>query len=137
VRGVDTKLLVRYVTGDHPRQSEVARELFEGTEDAGGRLFLNVVVLCELGWVLGGRQYGFDRRSIAGVLEGILDARVFEIERRDLVRQAVDQYRRGDADLSDLLIGAINRAEGCRETVTLDQRLAGVSGFAPLRIEDP
>ena len=120
MRGIDTNVLVRYLTADDAVQFEAVAALIEGAEDSEERLFVNVVVLCELCWVLRGRRYGYDRTAIAEVIERILAARTFEVERRDLVRRALQGYRRGEADFADCLIGAVNRTEGCVDTVSLD-----------------
>ena len=52
MRGLDTNVLVRYVTQDDPRQAKVANELFSGAAQSGERFLVGVVVLCELVWVL-------------------------------------------------------------------------------------
>ena len=46
--GLDTSLLVRYLVGDDKRQSEAADKLVSN----GDLFFINLIVLCELVWVL-------------------------------------------------------------------------------------
>ena len=130
MRGLDTNILVRFITRDEPAQSETARKLIETTERKGGRLHISTLVLVELVWVLRGGIYGFSRPDVAEVLELVLDSRVFQVQDRDLVRRALAAFRRGPADFSDYLIGEQDRRAGCDETLTFDHRLAEADGFS-------
>ncbi|MCP3963583.1 MAG: type II toxin-antitoxin system VapC family toxin [bacterium] len=132
MRGLDTNVLVRYLTQDDPSQFAEASKLVEETESAGGRLYVNKVVLCELTWVLRGSRYGFDRPVIAEVIERLLEVPVFELEDRDEVAGAVAEYRAGKADFADYLIGQHNLAAGCEDTVTFDTRTGDSEAFEVL-----
>jgi len=123
VIGLDTNVLVRFVTRDHQQQAESAMALFRQAERRGEQIRINAVVLCELVWALGGRSYGFDRHSIAAAVERLLEIPLFEVQERDLVRRTLDSYRRGNGDFADYYIGEQNRAAGCSDTVTFDRRL--------------
>jgi len=122
VRGLDTSVLVRYLTQDDAAQARRANATIAETTDKGDRLTINVIVLCELVWVLRD-AYGFDKGTVITTLERILDTAQFVVEDRDAVRRAVDDYRRGPGDLSDYLIGWRNRQAGCADTVTFDRDL--------------
>jgi predicted nucleic-acid-binding protein len=89
-------------------------------------------VICELCWTLRSRPYEYDRPSIAAVLESMLQARLFEIEHRDLILRSIPEYRRGRADLADYLIRQRNLAAGCSDTVSFDRKVRNVVGFALL-----
>jgi len=130
MRGLDTNILVRYITADDAEQTQKAREIIERAEDAGERLQVNTIVLCELCWTLRGKHYEYDRPSIAAVIELILDTAVFEIQNRDVVQRAMVDYRLGKADFSDYLIGYQNRSVGCEDTVTFDRKLRHHVGFS-------
>ena len=132
MRGVDTNVLVRFVTGDDAKQAKLALDFVEDAERRGESLHIAIPVICELAWVLQGRLYGFDRPAIAAVIERLLEIGVFVVQDRDLVRQAIEDFRDGPADLPDYLIGRQNRRLGCSDTVTFDLRLAGEDGFAAL-----
>lgn len=120
--GLDTNVLVRYLTQDDPRQSRAATACIEKTARTGQRCYINAVVLCELVWVLQG-AYGYDKREIVRVLEKMLSTVEFSIEDRDLSRRALDDYRSGSGDFADYLIGGRNRHAQCDETVTFDRGL--------------
>ena len=50
--GIDTNVLVRYITRDHPEQHAAAKRHLESncTQETPG--YVNVIILCELAWVL-------------------------------------------------------------------------------------
>ena len=129
MRGLDTNVLVRFLTADDPEQAEAALRLVEIAESTGERLHISTIVLAELVWVLLGGRYARTRKEVADALGALLDATVFEIQDRDLVRRAVTAFRAGPADFSDYLIGEHDRRAGCTSTLTFDGRLAGSTGF--------
>ncbi len=126
--GLDTNVLVRYLTQDDPTQTRRANALINGVLDRSDRCAINVVVLCELVWVLGD-AYGLDRATIASTLEQLLDTAEFVIEERDIAYHALSDYRRGPGDFADYVIGRGNRHAGCDETATFDRALRGSDLF--------
>ena len=110
MRGVDTNVLVRLVTGDDPEQSRAARELVEGAEARGERLHIATIVLCELVWELRGKAYGHSRDDVDEVLGRLLETEVFVVEDRDLVLR---RWRR------------TARAMGISQTTSSASRTAG------------
>jgi predicted nucleic-acid-binding protein len=128
IRGLDTNVLVRYLAQDDPVQARKANAVIEGTLAGGGNCYLSTVVLCEIAWVLRG-AYGFDKKTIVRALDRILETAGFRIEDRDLVRQALEEFRRGRGDFADYLLGVRNRDAGCAETVTFDRSLEGSALF--------
>ena len=129
--GLDTNVLVRYLTQDDVAQGRRAGALVADTVAKGDRCFVAGVVLCELVWVLRG-AYGFDKATVVGVLERILATAQFTIEERDLVRRALGDYREGKGDFADYLIGHHGQEAGCRATATFDRRLKGSALFRVL-----
>jgi predicted nucleic-acid-binding protein len=131
LKGFDTNVLVRFLTADDAAQHGRAARRIAELVDAGERARLDVIVLCELVWVLES-GYGFDRAELAGALEAVLDAEPFEVESRELVRHAVARYREGSGGFADHLVGLRNRAAGCDVTLTFDRALHRSSDFAPV-----
>ena len=117
---------------DDPEQSPIARSLLDEAEESGGRFFLSLVALCELSWTLRGRPYSLKRQELSNLIGKLLETRLFEIQERDVVRRALDAYRSGRADFPDDLIGSLNRAAGCSDTVSFDGKLDGAEGFSVL-----
>ena len=132
--GLDTNVLVRYLTQDDPDQTRRANAIVAESVAAGERCFLGAIVLCELTWVLR-EAYGTSKADLVRTLDLILATRQFEIGGKDLVREALDAYRTGRADFADYLIGASHRHDGCEETVTFDRRLRDATGFRLLSRE--
>jgi predicted nucleic-acid-binding protein len=132
MRGLDTNVILRYLTADDPEQEGIASAVFEEASARQERLFVGKVVLCELAWTLRGKPYRIDRGGIATALEKLLAASLFEIQDRDLVRQALGRYREGRADFADYLIGCEAWQAGCETVLTFDGKLRGGSGFSLL-----
>lgn len=123
--GLDTNILVRYLTKDDERQWQQAAAAIEQNPPN----LVTSIVLCELVWVLKGSKYGFHKDAIIKVLEAMLHSPAFEFENRSIVDQALQQYQRGKADFSDYLIGVTSQHAGCTETVSFDAKLDGERGF--------
>ena len=126
--GLDTNVLVRYLTRDDEAQFRVARRLLEGLEASGETAYISVIVLAELAWVLS-ISYGFDRPTLAATLEQLVQTVEFTVEDRELVSQAIAEFAAGKAGFADYLIGVRNRAAGCSATSTFDGALRGSRGF--------
>lgn len=131
MRGLDTNVLVRYLTQDDRAQARRANAFIDGIVAEGRRCHVNVIVLCEVVWVLRG-AYGFDKVTIIRALDRILESAQFSIEDRDLVRRALEEFRRGRGDFADYVIGIWNRQAGCEDTVTFDHSLKKSEFFALL-----
>ena len=126
--GLDTNVLVRYLTEDDPVQSRRAADLITTATTRGERCFVSAIVLCELAWVLRG-AYGVSQSDLVLTLDRMLGTTQFVVGDKDVVRRAVDAYRGGRADFADYVIGALHLAAGCRKTVTFDRRLRGHAAF--------
>ncbi len=122
MKGLDTNILVRYVTRDDPRQAAVAARAINRASEAGETLLIHPVVLCELVWVLES-GYRYRRTEVAAALTLILQTAQFEILDRDVVCRALREYKHGRGDFSDYLLGQANRANGADKTLTFDQAL--------------
>ncbi|MEL7039453.1 MAG: type II toxin-antitoxin system VapC family toxin [Cyanobacteria bacterium J06592_8] len=123
--GLDTNILVRYLTRDDEHQWQQASELIQQNQPC----FIANIVLCELVWVLRGTNYRFQKDEIINVLEAMLHSAAFEFENRSVVDQALQRYKQGKADFSDYLIGATSRQAGCTEIASFDGKLRGEKGF--------
>jgi len=131
MKGLDTNVLVRYVTQDDPAQAEKATKCITSACTADDPCQIDRVVLCELVWVLES-GYEYSRDQIGDFMESLLHTRQFEFESRDAALAALRYYRRGKADFADALIGAANRSTGCETTFTFDRKAAGLETFTLL-----
>jgi predicted nucleic-acid-binding protein len=125
--GLDTNVLVRYLTHDDPAQAAAAMKVMNSLSfDSPG--FLSLIVITELVWVLA-ISYRYQKREIEQVLENLLRSRELVIERADIVSQASRAFRAGRADFADYLIERCGHAAECEFTLTFDQKAATVSGM--------
>jgi predicted nucleic-acid-binding protein len=120
--GLDTNILVRYLTQDDPVQARKATRRIEEGLAGGETFFISGIVLCELVWVLED-VYDYPRRTIAEVLEKVLRTGQFAFEDKELAWQALADYQGGKGDFSDYLIGRTAHQGGCDHTITFDTAL--------------
>jgi predicted nucleic-acid-binding protein len=125
--GLDTNVIVRYLTHDDPIQTPAAVRLIDSftREDPG---YLSLVVIVETIWVLED-AYDFKNDRIAEVLEMLLRSEEILIERNDLVLQALRRVRAEKSDFSDCLIERCAHAAGCTYTATFDRRASARAGM--------
>jgi predicted nucleic-acid-binding protein len=129
--GLDTNVLVRYLTHDDPGQAAAAKKVMNSLSfDSPG--FLSLIVIAELVWVLA-ISYRYQKKEIEQVLENLLRSKELVIERAEIVSQALRAFRAGRADFADYLIERCAHAAECGFTVTFDQRAATAAGMRLLR----
>lgn len=119
--GVDTNVLVRFLTADDPRQHRAARAFFS-ERTLADPAYISAVTLAETLWLLR-RRYGLAPETILDSLSMIIDSDDFVVEGRE----AVESIRAGmgtAAQLTDFVIAHLNRKAGCSRTVTFDRRAA-------------
>jgi predicted nucleic-acid-binding protein len=129
VIGLDTNVLVRFLTLDDARQSPRAAQIIEQQLSADKPGFVSVVVLAELSWVLASR-YGQGRAAIVEVMAGLLRLDCLQLEHRREVAAAVAAAAENNADFADALIGAIAADAGCERTLSFDRRAMRLPGFS-------
>jgi predicted nucleic-acid-binding protein len=86
---VDTNILVRRITNDHPVLSPRAKKFVENAKPAS--LVLDRLIFEELGYVLASR-YGFIKSQIAEIYQSLLNEPVFYVNSRELVSMTVAFY---------------------------------------------
>jgi predicted nucleic-acid-binding protein len=129
--GLDTNVVVRYLTHDDPTQAAAATRMMNSlSPDSPG--FLSLIVIAELVWVLA-ISYRYSKKEIEQVLENLLRSRELVVERADIVSQARRAFSAGRADFADYLVERCARAADCQITITFDQGAATVEGMRLLR----
>lgn len=111
---LDTNVLVRYLTGDHPRQSAQARALVDGSD-----VFVSDTVMLESEWVLRA-VYGYTPAEVCRALRAFAGLARVSVQSPALVAQALDRAERGMDFAVALHLGA---AVACETFVTFDKRL--------------
>lgn len=126
--GLDTNILVRYLTQDDPEQAEKVNREIESCNAQGIPFFIASIVICELVWVLD-TAYDYSREEITSSLDKILRTRQFQFENKALMLFALADYRSGKGDFSDYLVGHIGKQAGCTLTWTFDRGLKNSTLF--------
>jgi predicted nucleic-acid-binding protein len=129
--GLDTNVLVRYLTHDEPAQTAAAMRVMNSLS-LDSPAFLSLIVIAELVWVLA-ISYRYRKTEIEEVLENLLRSKELVIERADIVSQASRAFRAGTADFADYLIARCGDAAECQFTLTFDRKAATVAGMRLLR----
>ena len=128
--GIETNVLVRYLTHDDPAQTAAAKRAMNSLSlDSLG--FISLIVIVELVWVLA-ISYRHQKRKIEEVLENLL-RKELTIERAEVVSQAFRAFRAGRADFADYLIERCGHSAGCRFTITFDHNATTLAGMRLLR----
>jgi predicted nucleic-acid-binding protein len=121
--GLDTNILLRYLTHDDPKHSRRATEIIERrlTEQEPG--FVSLVSILEIAWVLKS-LFKRSRQEIANDIEMILAADTLEVQNEQEVYYAVVSLRNGIGTFEDALIGSLGAWRGCSATLTFDEDAA-------------
>ena len=122
--GLDTNILVRFLTQDDPIQSPRATEIIERrlTEENPG--FVSIVAMVETVWVLD-RAYRLAANEIAAAVE----TDVLVVENEPEVFSAMIALKEGQGSFADAVIAALGTRAGCSCTLTFDQKALRLSGF--------
>jgi predicted nucleic-acid-binding protein len=128
VIGLDTNVLVRYITQDDPIQAEQANRLLE-TLATGSEGYVTVVSLVELVWVLS-RCYASGPSEICQVLESLMHTKHIIVQDTEIVWKALRNFKMGKADFPDCLIKETSMFAGCSSVVTFDVKAARDSGMS-------
>lgn len=126
VLGVDTNVLVRFLTRDDAVQSETARNILTSRENQP--IHISLVALVELVWVLT-KLKRWSRRDVFEVCRDLLRSGDFVIESAALVEQCLLEAENAKCDFADALIAAVNMRAGCATTVTFDHDARTLAGM--------
>jgi predicted nucleic-acid-binding protein len=129
VRGLDTNVVVRFLTGDDKRQAAKARAAIEA-----GDVFIATTVLLESEWVLRA-AYGFAADRIEGAFRALVGLPGVSIEDPARLAQALS-WMAGGMDFADAL--HLTTARGCAAFLSFDRGLAKAAArLSTLTVEAP
>lgn len=120
--GLDTNVLIRYITEDDDGQSPRAITFIESLshENPG---YITVVVMVEAFWVLTSKRYGYTAKEAANALGTLALSEEFVVEHSLPVLAAVTSANVGGG-FADVLIAHVAKRAGCSRVVTFDQDAA-------------
>ena len=126
--GLDTNILIRYLTQDDRAQSAKATEILEHRLTQNNPGFVGVGAMDETVWVLD-RAYGLTAQEIATAVEQLLQVEVLAIENEQEVFTAIVALKQGRGSFADALIAELGARAGCTRTLTFDQKAIRLPGF--------
>ena len=129
--GLDTNVLVRYLTQDDPVQSPKATELIERKLSAEAPGFVSIIAFVETAWVLRS-VFGFSGPELAGALKRLLLRETLVVEHEREVYSAIRVLQDGRGTFADGLIAALGHSAGCSHTATFDEKATRLSQFKQL-----
>lgn len=122
MRAVDTNVLVRLITRDHPGQVAAAESYI-----AKGA-WVSTVVLAETSWVLD-VVYDLGHDEIATIVTMLLRHEHLSLQDAEVVSAALERYRTAPSPgFSDCLVLEIARKAGHLPFGTFDKRLSKIDG---------
>lgn len=125
--GLDTNILARFFAQDDHRQSQQAVAVV-GSFTIENPGWVSLASVLELVWVFTS-NFRAKRSDICKVLDQLIGKQEIVIENFDTLKQALDMYRRGNADFADCLISASASAAGCVRILTFDKDAAKTAGM--------
>ena len=131
--GLDTNILIRYIVQDDLRQAKRAAKLIESACTADDPGIINLIVVCEICWVLTS-GYKYNRETVAAVIRNILISVELMVEESETVWKALLAFENGKAGLADYIIGSHNQTKHTTTTYTFDRKAAEHISFTLLKL---
>ena len=131
--GLDTNVLVRYLTQDDAQQAAIATRLIDHDLSSRRPGFISLVVLVEMCWVLK-RLYSATEKELNDTVSDLLQARQFQVEHHEVVQAATLRMAACPVTTGfvDTLIVEINKSAGCSHTVSFDKGAVKSAGMVAL-----
>lgn len=119
--GLDTNVLIRYLTQDDAIQTELANNLIEKELSSKMPGHITSIALIEVAWVLQ-RSYEQSKDQIIRVITGILESRQLLVENAEVAYLGLKRYSSGKAGFSDAVIAILSESTGCKMIMTFDKK---------------
>jgi predicted nucleic acid-binding protein len=107
---VDTNVIVRFLTGDHPVHSPRSRKLFGRAAAGDLTLVVTDLTLAETVWVLQS-VYSLDRDAITAALKDLIEFAGIEVQNKAILLSALRNFAQTDVDFVDAYHAAVATAE--------------------------
>ena len=126
--GLDTNVIVRYLTQDDPVQSQRATGVIEQHLTAQRPGFVSIVAMVETVWVLE-RCYDLSALELAVAIERMLQIDSLLIEAEQEVFTAMIALKNGQSSFAGALTAALGAKSGCSCTLTFNRKALRLPGF--------
>ena len=131
---IDTNVIIRFLAGDHAEHSAAARQLFAQAYEGKYILWVHSLVAAECCYVLEGKNYEYDRDTIATHLIALFTTRGMKPESRDII-QSLELYRECNIDFEDAYLACLaanRKAQGVVSFNGKDFRRSGCEHYHPV-----
>jgi uncharacterized protein len=129
---LDTNVIIRFLTGDHPAHSPRSRKLFSRAATGDVTLVVTDLALAETASVLQS-FYSLDRSAIAAALKDLIESAGIEVENKTILLSALRNFAQTDVNFVDAYHAAVAAAESMA-IASFDRdfgRFAGVERVEP------
>ncbi|MFZ0243052.1 MAG: type II toxin-antitoxin system VapC family toxin [Desulfobacterales bacterium] len=131
MNGLDTNVLIRYITQDDGPQAAQAEKAIENARSRNEKLLIQPMVLCEMIWVLDS-AYGMTKSQVLSAIELVMRTAQFKIVDKDMCWKALADFSQKNGDFADYYIGRTNMRDGSGVTLTFDKALTDSDMFSLL-----
>lgn len=119
--GLDTNVIIRFLTQDDKLQSALANKVITQSTKQGQLLWISLITLCETVWVLE-RAYNISKDEMINILNQLLQTQELAFEKHNVVWHALHDYKTcKSTGFVDCLIGRQNISNDCIYTYTFDK----------------
>ena len=133
LKAIDTNVILRFITADHPVMSLRCRDLFARIQKGEEVVFLPEAALSDVVWTLGS-FYRWPVDQICRFIGDLLSQDGVRMPRRALMWEALSLFAEGQIDFSDALIAAEMRDNSLAEIYSYDSdfdRIEGITRVEP------
>jgi predicted nucleic-acid-binding protein len=128
MKGIDTNILIRFLTGNDELQTKQVYNIFKKVESEKKELFVPLLVVLEMIWVLES-VYEISRANILDAISELLLMPILKFEHQSALQQFTHSALGSKYDLSDLLIAYSSEVQGCESVLTFDKKASKFSLF--------
>ena len=118
---IDTNLFIRFITNDIPEQAAVLDNLFSQSCKKKIELISNSMVVAEIIWTLES-FYDYKKSDIEEVVTALVYLDILHFDERDILLQALEDYRNSNVDFVDAYIAAWMNDHGVQDLYTFNKK---------------
>ena len=117
----DTNFLLRYYLNDVPAQAKKAKSLVEEAVNGNLELITELVVICEMVWVMDS-FYELDRRRIVEKISNLYQTPGIKVINGDVLPDALASYLEKNVDFTDAVIGTSAISNNIKYIASFDKK---------------
>lgn len=130
--GLDTNVLIRYLTRDDERAFQLASDLIRSAELSGDSVVIGIAVLLETEWVLRS-GYKLKKDRILAIFDSLLSRIDVRFDDEAVFEKALRDWKNSSADFADAVIVAKYLQAGCTAIATFDRKASALPGATLLQ----